>query len=286
MKNVSQLGVLFPYITEKKCLKPPASTGKQWTNGFTDWVYDGWIRIWTLDFHELSLDETRRYPRVFPNCSFQPFMEVSDISGEFSPCKNGPWLIHTRISRNKCFDRAPNLIGDELRCCWIHVPSAWSSSGQLVDHCGSLINLPPPSTDRTNSNSAAPQLALATVGHSQCLSCVSCSWHYDMLRKKTLAMAGKCPKITGLCVKTHSSLTKSHGTSNRSLNNNLQKLWSWISANQPKHTEDEWYHAAMRADRRLPCIEIACGIETDKQLQANTYNQSCTDQIRVIIHWR
>jgi hypothetical protein len=41
-------------------------------------------------FKKLFLDETRRYPRVFPNCSFQPFMEVSDISGEFSPCKNGP----------------------------------------------------------------------------------------------------------------------------------------------------------------------------------------------------
>ena len=79
---------IIPIYYGKKCLKPPASTGKQWTNGFTDWVYDGWSRIWTLDFHELFLDETRRYPRVFPNCSFQPFMEVSDISGEFSPCKN------------------------------------------------------------------------------------------------------------------------------------------------------------------------------------------------------
>ena len=135
-------------------------------------------------------------------------------------------------------------------------------------------------------------IMVSSVGYgdtsaSQCLCCVSSCDIMRCFKKKKSTMNDSLNDYGGEKSALPKRLRHADTPQNHSLVPETPFLdeISW-------HIRIEWYHAAIRADRKLPRTEIAGRIETNKQAKANTY-QSCADEIqtksqdhhRVIIHW-
>ena len=289
---------IIPHILRKikKCVKPPS----QYRKTVDTWVYR--LGLWWLDsafelwiFTSFSWMKPGDIQGFSPTVPFNHLWRCLIFLGNLALVKIFKmaldWSTHAYQETN-ALTVLPTSLGDELRCCWIHVPSAmveqWSVSWPLW-----IFDKHPSTIHRQNQF----QFSSSSVGTGDswtqpnvCLACLAVDTMI-CLEKEHWLWRGKCPKITGLCVKTHSSLTKSHGTIQQE---SQQQPSETLKLNIGKSTQT--YRSRVVScsyeSRQEAAMHWNSLWDRNRQakLQANTPTiraaMSCTDQIRVIIHWR